>query len=161
MDSVWRIKGSHLLGRPALAILRELWQWRETEALSANKPPYFVMSHEALVEISAAAVTGRPIDPFLPRYFSERRRGALLKAISQGLGVPPQAQPEILRVLGRRPSEAEKRRFLELQKRRDTRATDLGIDPTLIASRAVLSDLAHDWERHQRELMQWQRELLA
>src|SRR5262245_2534261 len=25
MESVWRIKGSHLLGRPALAILRELW----------------------------------------------------------------------------------------------------------------------------------------
>src|SRR2546427_11369034 len=133
MDSVWRVKGSHLLGRPALALLRELWQWRETQAVAANKPPYFVMSHEALVEISAAAATGRPIDPFLPRYFSERRRGALLKAISHGLGVPPQAQPEILRVLGRRPSEAEKRRFLELQKRRDTRATDLGIDPTLIA----------------------------
>jgi len=32
MDAVWRIKGSHLLGRSALAILRELWQWRETEA---------------------------------------------------------------------------------------------------------------------------------
>src|SRR5437016_1046364 len=28
MDSVWRVKGSHLLGRPALASLRELWQWR-------------------------------------------------------------------------------------------------------------------------------------
>src|SRR3954447_15537454 len=25
MDSIWRIKGSHLLGRPALAVLRELW----------------------------------------------------------------------------------------------------------------------------------------
>src|SRR2546427_8652834 len=37
MDSVWRVKGSHLLGRPALAILRELWQWRETEAVGANK----------------------------------------------------------------------------------------------------------------------------
>src|SRR5437667_6178535 len=38
MDAVWRIKGSHLLGRPALAILRELWRWRETEAVRANRP---------------------------------------------------------------------------------------------------------------------------
>ena len=26
-DFVWRVKGSHLLGRPALAVLRELWRW--------------------------------------------------------------------------------------------------------------------------------------
>ena len=58
MDSVWRIKGSHLLERPALAVLRELWQWRETEAVGANKPPFFVMSHQALVDIAAAAVAG-------------------------------------------------------------------------------------------------------
>ncbi|HET7623933.1 MAG TPA: ribonuclease D, partial [Verrucomicrobiae bacterium] len=53
-DSVWRVKGSHLLGRAALAILRELWQWRETEAIGGNRPPFFVMSHETLVAIAAA-----------------------------------------------------------------------------------------------------------
>src|ERR1051326_6659458 len=37
MDSVWRIKGSHLLGRPALAVLRELWQWREREAIATTR----------------------------------------------------------------------------------------------------------------------------
>src|SRR5207249_5349131 len=45
LDSVWRIKGSHLLAAPALAVLRELWCWRETEAVRANCPPYFVISH--------------------------------------------------------------------------------------------------------------------
>src|SRR5207247_9725525 len=79
MDSVWRLKGSHLLGRPALAILRELWRWRETEAVRANRPPYFVISHETLVEIAAAATAARPIEPFLPKNTSERRRSALLK----------------------------------------------------------------------------------
>jgi ribonuclease D len=76
MDSVWRIKGSHLLGRPALAILRELWQWRESEAVHSNKPPYFIMSHEALVEIAAAASTARPVDPFLTPHFYHRPRPA-------------------------------------------------------------------------------------
>ena len=66
MDSVWRLRGSHLLGRPGLAVLRELWRWREGEAMASNKPPFFVMSHDALVEIDAAAATRRPIEPYLP-----------------------------------------------------------------------------------------------
>src|SRR5439155_5783894 len=159
MDAVWRIKGSHLLGRPALAVLRELWRWRETEAVRANRPPYFVISHEALVEIAAAATSARPIEPFLPRHISERRRGALLKAVAHGLGVSPEHHPRILRAISRRPSEAERRRFVELQKRRAARATELGIDPTLIASRATLSDLAHNWDKPDSHPMEWQQKL--
>jgi len=36
----------------------------------------------------------------------------------------------------------------------------LSIDPTLIASRSTLSDLAYNWDKHAPELMNWQRELL-
>ena len=43
-------QGQHLLTRPALAVLRELWHWREREAVAANRPPFFVLSHEKLVE---------------------------------------------------------------------------------------------------------------
>ncbi len=161
MDSVWRVKGSHLLGRPALAVLRELWQWRETEAIAADKPPFFVMSHGSLVEIAAAAATARPVDPFLPRNFSQRRRSGLMNAVASGLGISPEQHPKILRAIGRLPSDAERRRFLELQKRRDARAAELEIDPTLIASRATLSDLAHNWDKHAHELMNWQKALLT
>ena len=160
MDSVWRLKGSHLLGRPALAILRELWRWRESEAVVANRPPFFIINHDDLVEIAAAAAMARSIDPFLPKHFSERRRHGLTKAIARGLGVAPEGHPSILRSISRRPTEAERRRFMELQKRRDTRAAELEVDPTLIASRAVLSELARDWDNHSSELMSWQRELL-
>src|SRR3974390_1028733 len=81
LDGVWRIKGSHLLGRPALAILRELWQWREGEAVHANKPPFFVLSHDALVSIAGAAATGRPIEQFFPKHMSDRRRSSLTKTV--------------------------------------------------------------------------------
>ncbi|HWX21452.1 MAG TPA: HRDC domain-containing protein [Candidatus Binatia bacterium] len=161
MDSVWRIKGSHLLGRPALAVLRELWRWRETEAVAANKPPFFVMNHQALVDVAAAAATHRSLDPFLPKHLSERRRSGLTKAVARGMGLSPDEHPEILRAIGRRPSEAERRRFLDLQTRRDARAAALGVDPTLIASRATLSDLARNWDKHSPDLMNWQRELLT
>jgi ribonuclease D len=160
MDAVWRLKGSHLLERPALAILRELWRWRETEAVGANKPPFFVMSHQALVDIAAAAAAAKPIEPFLPRHISERRAEGLRRAIDRGQGLAPDHHPKPLRRVSRRPSEGEKRRFADIQKRRDTNATALGIDPTLIASRGMLSDLAYDWDKHASELMNWQRELL-
>ena len=49
----------------------------------------------------------------------------------------------------------------DLERRRNRQATELGIDPTLIASRAMLVLLAKDWDKHQSELMKWQRHLLA
>ena len=97
----------------------------------------------------------------MPRHLYERRRATLIKAVHHGLNVSPEHQPKILRSTGRRPNEAERRRFLDLQKRRDARAAELQIDPTLIASRGTLSDLAHDWEKEAPQLMRWQRELLA
>ena len=160
-DSVWRLRGSHLLGRPALAVLRELWRWRETEAVASNKPPFFVLSHDSLVAIAAAAALARPVHPLFPRHLTERRRGGLARAIARGLEVTPDLHPKILRSTGRRPSDAQRRRFLELQARRDRQAAELDIDATLIASRATLSELAYNWEANAPELMSWQKQLLA
>ena len=58
-------------------------------------------------------------------------------------------------------SDADQKGVLDLQKLRDARAAELGIDPTLIASRATLTDLARDWDEHAGELMAWQRELMT
>lgn len=160
-DGVWRVKGSFGLDRPALAVLREIWKWREHEAIAANKPPFFILSHETLVDLAAAAAAGGDFHALLPRHLYERRRASLIKAVHHGLSISPEHQPRILRSTGRRPNEAERKRFLELQKRRDARASELEIDATLIASRATLSDLAHDWEKEAPELMRWQRDLLA
>jgi ribonuclease D len=141
-DANWRVKGSHLLGRPGLAVLRELWQWRETEAIAANRPPFFVMSHDTLVEIAAAVATERPYESLLPRHLSDRRRAGVRQAVAKGQGLAPEKFPRIIEHTSYRPPEAERKRFIELQKRRDARAAELGIDPTLIASRATMSDLA-------------------
>jgi ribonuclease D len=83
-----------------------------------------------------------------------------LEAIKNGLAVPVEAQPEVLRHYYQRPNEAEFKRYRELEKIRDERANDLGLDSSLIASRPVLGDLARDWENSAPLLMNWQRELL-
>ena len=160
-DLVWRVKGSHKLSRAALAVLRELWHWREGEAIGANKPPFFVLSHEAMVEIAAAAVERRPFAELLPRHFSPRRHEGLGRAVNAGLARIPSEQPDFLHAKSHRQTEAERRRFTELENRRNLRAAELEIDPTLIASRAPLIALASHWERAAAELMSWQKEILG
>ena len=159
-DSVWRIKGSHGLDRRALAVLRALWQWREVEATAMCRPPFFILNHERMVQIAKAAAEQQPVDPLIPPRMHPRRRDALAEAVRAGLAVPPAELPVIIRQRFNRPSEAEFRRFRALEKIRDARAIQLGLDPTLIASRATLGDLARDWNTCAAGLMNWQRELL-
>lgn len=159
-DQVWRVKGSHLLSRRGLAVLRELWQWREEEARASNRPPFFILSHETLSRIAAAAVDGQPWQELVPPRFSARRKAGLEQAIARGLAVPPDQWPELRRGTGRRLTEVEQARLEQLEARRNAKAHELGLEPSLIAPRSVLVELARDWETHAPRLMRWQRELL-
>jgi ribonuclease D len=159
-DEIWRIKGSSFLERGALAVLRELWHWREREALAASRPPFFVLAHEKMVEISMAVAEQKPVDQLIPPRMHPRRRENLLAAIRKAQAVPPEKFPQIIKHRSQRPTEPEFRRFREIEKRRDKHAHELAIDPTLIAPKSVLGDLARDWDKYAPELMNWQRELL-
>jgi ribonuclease D len=160
MDAVWRIRGSQVLNRGALAVLRELWHWREREAIAADRPPFFILSHEVLVAIAAAAAGHNPLEAVLPKHISDRWRAGVSKAVAEGLALHEEQLPNVVKRVIDRLSDAEQKRVLDLQKRRDARAAELAIDPTLIASRATLTDLARNWDEHAVELMAWQRELM-
>jgi ribonuclease D len=158
-DMLWRVKGSHQLDLRGLAVLRELWHWREREAVKFNRPPHFVLPAETMVALAEAAVESGPLREMLPRHLTPRRAFEILHAITQGLAA--KKLPGLVKAQHYRQNEAEKRRMHELERRRDNRAHELGIDPTLIASRAMLVLLAKDWDHHRQELMPWQRELLS
>jgi ribonuclease D len=159
-DAVWRVKGSFHLSPNALAVLREIWNWREKEAVAANRPPYFVLQPEQMISLSIAAVETRPLDSHLPKRFSPRRYASLMKSVQRGLHAQDKPQP--VRAVHYRQSADEKRRYHDLEKRRNKRATELGLDPTLIASRSTLVQLARkDGDLNADGLMSWQRELLS
>ncbi len=159
-ETVWRIKGSTFLERGALAILRGLWHWREHEAITANRPPFFVLAHETMIAISVAVAEHKPFENLIPPRMHPRRKETLIEAIRAALTVPPAQFPQIIRHFSKRPTEEEFRRFREIEKRRDKHAHELGLDPTLIASKATIGDLARDWDQYSAGLMNWQRELL-
>jgi ribonuclease D len=159
-DAVWRIKGSHGLTRPGLAALRELWHWREQEATAANRPPFFILAHERMIDFAATAAARHPIEPLFPRHLSPRRREGIAAALKTALQRSSETFPQIHRHRARRPSEAERRRFHELEQRRNAAAVALEIDPTIIASRSMLGELANDWDKFAPAIMRWQRVLL-
>lgn len=157
-EQQWRVKGSSRLHPRALAVLRELWRWREEEAIAANRPPYFILQPEIMVNLAVAATDNTPVTDVLPRHLTNRRRHGIVHAVEAGLAAPEVPQTHAPR--GRRQSEPEKRRLRDLERRRNQRAHELGIDPSLIASRATLVMLAQSWETFAPELMEWQRQLL-
>jgi ribonuclease D len=160
-DLIWRIKGSFRLPPRALAVLRELWRWREHEAVAANRPPFFILSHETLVALAETAVAGGPVSDLMPQRISPRRRGSLEEALERGLAVPPADWPKLHRSIPYHPTQAEKKRFEELKVHRDQRAAELQLDPTLIANRFTLESIARDGKVVPAELMSWQRKLLG
>jgi ribonuclease D len=159
-DEVWRVKGSDRLDSRGLAILRALWHWREREATAANKPPYFVMSHEKLVAIAGATAQNQPVDHLLPRHSPGNRAANLAAALSKAIHLPPSKYPRPRRPSGKRNSSDQQARFERLKHLRDCRARELALDPTLIASKAELLLLAQDSPGSSVELMDWQLRLL-
>jgi hypothetical protein len=113
-----------------------------------------------MADIAHAVAANESVEDFISPRMSPRRRDGLIETIINARALPGEKHPEILRQKFHRPTEAEFRRQRELEKARDARAHELGIDPTLIASKATLGDLARDWNKHAPELMNWQRELL-
>ena len=156
----WRIKGSKGLEPRELACLKTLWNWREREAMAANKPPFFILSHKLLLQVVRMAADGKKWEACLPRWVSGRRRKSMRACLQAAMQMPTENWPE-QKVAHRIPmTESEKDRAQELKTLRDAQADLLGIDPTLIASKAALNDLAQDWENHAPLLMDWQRKII-
>lgn len=159
-DQVWRIKGHDKLDSLGLAVLRELWHWREREALRTGRPPFFILSHERLSDLAGqAAEKGRATVRF-PAHLTPRRRREIIETIDRALDLSPSQRPHPVRRSGRRMTRRELDDSEELRVRRDDAAGRLGLDPSLIAPKATLFALARndpgEWER----VLPWQRAFL-
>ena len=157
-DELWRIRGSGLLrGRPA-AVLRALWHWREKEAEKADRPPFHVLRNEELLNAAVKFASGGVPDY---RHFSSRRRQAFREAAQTALGAPESEWPVLRRHFGSRPSHETVQRAEELQRRRNSSAEELGLEPSFIAPRSTLEAIAADPSRTATLLVPWQRQLLG
>ncbi|MCF7669730.1 MAG: HRDC domain-containing protein [Verrucomicrobia bacterium] len=158
-NNAWRLPKSDMLSPPALAVLKELWYWRENEAIMSNTPPFFILPHNTLVSLADAASKHSEIDKLIPSRISKRRRSELLDAVHRGIAVPEDEYPEILRKKRYRNTRAQNQFLKELLKRRNEQAMRLRIEPSFIAGKPLLISIAQDNQRAEK-LMHWQRALL-
>jgi ribonuclease D len=156
-DEAWRISGSGKMDGRTCAILRELWQWREKEAQSADRPAFHILQNHLLLEAAQAFATGEAPEF---RHFSTRRRQAFRDAGEKGMGLPESAWPVRRRRVGIRATPQMERTAEALRRRRDAVANEHGLEPSFIAPRGALDAVAADESRSTTLLAPWQRSLL-
>ncbi len=157
----WRIKGSARYDPRALAALRELALWREAQAVARNRPPYFVLSHETLLKLASQAGGTAAEAVKLPAELKGPQRREVEEALARARALPPSDLPEPEPPQRPPPLDGEVLGRVEaLRKRRDKRAAELEIEPTLIATRADLVALAENWDATLGAMMSWQAALL-
>jgi ribonuclease D len=142
-----KIKGARTLSRRGLAILRELFRFRETRAVALNRPPQKVISDVLLLELAR-----RPISQVQDM---ERIRGmrtdytsqygeAVLQATAVGLNIPELKLPQLTRTAVPSKAETIKTDVLLLLLKVFCYAEDLA--PDLVATRSDLEQLVRSYD---------------
>ncbi|HEY3660332.1 MAG TPA: ribonuclease D [Candidatus Udaeobacter sp.] len=157
-DELWRIGGAGALDPRTGAVLRGLWQWRETEAEMADRPPFHILQSRELLKAAESFTSGH-----VPDYkrFSARRRQTFREAAQIALQSPQSEWPVMRRRAGSRPTAEMRQRADQLREQRDKAAEQLGLERSFIASRGALEAIAADPARATALLVPWQRELLG
>jgi len=171
-DEMWRIKGSFHLDRQSLAILRELWKWRDKEARHWNRPSFMVCGNDKLLELTAWARKhphGNLLHgPPLPKRWPSWRLQNLSATLRQAWALPESKWPAPPQHEKRPPYRRGFTRNLHrLRAVRDAMAKSLKLDPSILAPNAMLGTIVM---RHPKALedfqsiekwLPWQTELLG
>jgi ribonuclease D len=157
-DELWRIGGAGALDPHTGAVLRALWQWRETEAEMADRPPFHILQSRELLNAAESFASGHVPDY---KHFSARRRQTFREAAKIALQSPQSEWPVMRRRAGSRPTAEMRQRADQLREQRDKVAEQLGLERSFIASRGALEAIAADPARATALLVPWQRELIG
>lgn len=157
VDEAWRISGAGALRGQASAVLRELWNWREKEAETVDRPPFHILQNRELITSAQGFAAGETPDY---KHFSDRRRRGFREAAERGLKLPEKDWPSRPPRSGTRPTAEVIKRVEKLQHNRDHAAKELQIEASFIAPRATLEAIGADSSRADAMLVPWQRNLL-
>jgi ribonuclease D len=159
------LKGAKSLPGRALAVLRELYQWREETARRSDKAAFRILNNEPLLLMAKspprdmAAVKGvRGIGPDQ----AERRGKDILAAVQRGLDLPERDLPRVERHHRRPPDVAYEARLERLKGARNALATRYDLAPGVLCPNGTLEAIAAVNPRNLqevggiRELRRWQ-----
>ena len=166
-ENDWRIGRSERLRARGQAVLHAVWHWRQEQAQRLDTPPFKVCSNELLIKLASFADGGAPADEILSSVNLGKRHprliGSLAAAVRAGLERDPRTLP---RRPGRDPNhhpltQSEIALMDRIKDERDRIASKISIEPTLIANRSQLSQIARTPSKLGEILLPWQASLLA
>jgi ribonuclease D len=166
-ENDWRIGKSERLRARGQSVLHAVWHWRQDQALKLDTPPFKVCSNEFLVRLAATADEGANEEQILSGVNLGKRHGRLIGSLTAAVRAGLERDPRTLpRRPGRDPNhmpltQAEIALLDRIKDERDQIAAKIAIEPTLIANRAQLSQIARTPAKLGEILLPWQASLLA
>ncbi|MCU0507172.1 MAG: HRDC domain-containing protein [Anaerolineae bacterium] len=140
-DGFWRMKGARDLSPREMAVLRELWLWRDDQARLLDRPPFKVLGDDTLVLI-ARSQPEHPFElPISPRQIDHHGVG-LLQAVARGMAAPPPAPPARVHNGNGRPDPQVQARFDRLRAWRAQRAAEREVDADIVMNNDALMTIA-------------------
>ena len=139
--------------------LRALWKWRAGEAERLDRPAFKVTGNDTLLQLASELGAGGSYEA--PKYLRDGQRRRLVDAISLTEKLPRSEWPVKKRRVGGGVRLDNEDEFKRLRAERDKVAEQLGLDPSLLATRAILESLSVHPKDAESTLMEWQYELLS
>lgn len=169
-EAYLKVKGARLLKPRQLAILRELYRWREGVAKRLDRATFRVMNPETLLLLAESQPTEvnalrglRGLSPDLV----ERRGAELIEAVARGLALPEADLPRLERTRRPPPDPAFDARLERLKVVRNGAAERLGLQPGVLCPNGTLEGIARREPKTAPELLEvdglrrWQAEVLG
>ena len=155
----WRLNGSSHFTRRQLAFLRAIWYWREEEGRILDRPLFFIIRPETMLRVAMAASADKDLRKILP-HWANATRNRLFHALDEVRKLPANRYPMPIKPVQVQRFTPEQQHQLEyLTKVRDQKSMTVGIEASLIGSRAdLVGFVRHPCASH---LTLWQRELLG
>jgi ribonuclease D len=158
---LWRRVRLRRPTRRALAVLREITEWREVSAQRRNIPRGWVCRDEALAEIALNApqtpTALERVRGINERFAHGRDGNAVLDAVQVGMELPDDQCPDPAK--GRPPLKGHETLVALLQALLKLRCDENGIAAQLVANRRELDRIATEDNPDIRTLTSWRREI--
>ena len=154
----WKVQGSGRLQPRGLALLKALWEWRETVAQERDVPCFRIMSNKQMLDVALAFDHGESLTP--PAGWRPRWKKEYTDVHEAVLASEPSSWPTRVRSQSGRMSDKAREQLDKLCAAREKVASGLELEPSLLGSRGTLEQVVARQEGIE-ELMGWQREVMA
>ncbi|MDQ3280489.1 MAG: ribonuclease D [Acidobacteriota bacterium] len=161
----WRkTKNTGTLDRRSLAIVRDVFAWRDQLARNADRPPFKILGNDALVEIAKAKPqTHKELTKVasVSRYHADRYGRELVRIVVRAMEIPEAELPEKGEPKPWIRDKALEARINRLKAVRDRYAKELKIDPSVLGARHILAAIAQSGTLDVPAMREWQKKAMG